>query len=96
MTKMPRVDLEKKIERILKITKENEKKIAKIYRWNRLRQIFFWIKTTVIIFAIVSTWIYLPAIAGALITPYQELMKNYNNTIESLDGIGTLKDSFLK
>jgi hypothetical protein len=81
MPKLSAQNLEQKIDEILKISRENEIKIAKLYRWRKVSQILFWLKVLVVVLIIISAWIYLPPIFEALIKPYQELLANYQQVL---------------
>ena len=96
MTQSPKRDLEKKIDSVLKIANENSEKIAKIYRWNRIRQVVFWLKVIVFVLIMVSTWFYIPSFVNKLMTAYQEAMGNYQNTTSAIDDLNEMTSGNLK
>ncbi|MFA7662490.1 MAG: hypothetical protein WCX88_01060 [Patescibacteria group bacterium] len=96
MPQIPERDLEKKVDELLKTSKETAKKVDKIYHWHRMSQIFFWLKFLIIVLIIVSAWIYIPPFISKMATPYQSIIDNYQKAVGTFDNVNQVKDNLLK
>ena len=86
--------LENKIDKLIQTNQELNLKVTKIYHWYQMRRLFLVFKVIVILLIVISAWIYVPPFLEKIITPYSNLLSQYQGMITGVKDLENLKVNY--